>query len=210
MNDARRMVLVCVVLLAGLPLVGCTGYTIRPPVEVAEPAHVYIVDYGWTSRLWLPEDAGGFTEWGYGDWRWYAKDQKNLLYGAVLLSWPTQATLGKHDQESGPWTDEGELQPGLVGYAGLVHEFDVEEAALAALRTSLHERFASQSDTEFYNEGRQMSFVKDDTGYWFWNQSTTVMAGWTRELGCEASGFSLRANYEIKEPGITTVIDPKK
>jgi len=210
MRNAKWAVLVCVLLAIAICQVGCRGYTIRPPMEVADPARVYIVDYGWTSRLWLPEDAGGFTEWGYGDWRWYAKDQTNLLYGAVLLSWPTAATLGRHDRPSGPWDDSGELLPDLVGYAGLVHEFDVEQSAMQELRYSLHERFESQSDTEFYNERRRMSFVKDDSGYWFWHQSTTVMADWTRELGCEASGFSLRANYEFKAPGMTTVFDPKK
>lgn len=211
MNDARRIVMVAVVLvLAALLLSGCRGYTIRPPVEVAEPVGVHIVDYGDTSRLWLPEDAGGFTEWGYGDWRWYANDKQSLLYGSVIFIWPTAGTLGRHERETGPWGADGVLLPDLVGYATHVHSFNVESADMRALRDELDARYESLRSTEIFNERRQMAFVKDDSSYWLGHQSTTVMAGWARDLGCEASGFSLRANYTLKEPGVTAVLEPKK
>ncbi len=182
----------------------CVGYTIRPPESVADPVGIYIVDYGDTSRLWLPEDQGGFTEWGYGDWRWYANDQTNPLYGIIVLTWPTSGTLGRHERDTGPWGVDGALLADLAGYAQLVHEIDVERPRMEALRNELNERYESQRSTEFFNERRQMSFVKDDSSYWMGHQSTTVMAGWTRKLGCRASGYSLRANYHLKSPGRTT------
>lgn len=204
MTRVRTLALLALTLALALVQVGCVGYTIRPPESVADPVTIYIVDYGDTSRLWLPEEAGGFTEWGYGDWRWYAKDGTNPIYGLFTLVWPTQATLGMHPRTTGPWGEDGALLPDLVGYAQLVHEIDVERERLSALSARLHARYESQRSTEYINERRQMSFVKDDSSYWMWQQSTTVMAGWMRELGCQASGYSLRANYKLRDPGRTT------
>lgn len=200
----KRAVALVVLVIWGVCGVGCVGYTIRPPEHVAEPVSVHIVDYGDTSRLWLPEDEGGFTEWGYGDWRWYAKDRQSLLYGSVIFIWPTTGTLGRHERATGPWGPDGQLLPDLVGYATHIHTFDVEMSALRDLRAALDERFARQSETEFFNERRQMSFVKDDTSYWLGHQSSSEMAGWAKALGCRVSGFSLRANYDLKPPGETS------
>ncbi|RNC82159.1 MAG: hypothetical protein ED559_10370 [Phycisphaera sp.] len=191
----------------GLLGVGCVGYTIRPPQQVAEPVAVHIVDYGDTSRLWLPEDSGGFTEWGYGDWRWYANDKKSLLYGSIVFIWPTAGTIGKHGRDSGPWDAEGGLLPDLVGYATEVHTFDVEMSSMRDLRTNLHERYESQIESELQNKRRKMTFVKDDTSYWLGHQSSSVMADWAEELGCRVSGFSLRANYDLKAPGTTVTLE---
>lgn len=209
MIRARHIPALVLLLCFAVLQVACTGYTIRPPESVADPVGIYIVDYGDTSRLWLPEDRGGYTEWGYGDWRWYANDKKNLLYGVVVLTWPTSATLGRHERDTGPWGADGVLLADLAGYAQLVHEIDVERPKMEALRTELNERYESQRSTEIFNERRQMSFVKDDSSYWMGHQSTTVMAGWTRKLGCKASGYSLRSNYRLKPPGRTIKLDTK-
>lgn len=204
MNRERIVAAVVALLWLALAQAGCVGYTIRPPASVHDPVGVYIVDYGDTSRLWLPEEAGGYTEWGYGDWLWYANDETNKLYGLWTLAWPTAGTLGRHERATGPWGADGVLLEDLAGYARLVHEFDAERERVEALRAELNARFESQNATAFYNERRQMSFVKDREKYWMGHQSTTVMAGWARKLGCEASGYSLRANYTLKEPGRTT------
>ncbi len=203
MIRARQMPTLALILCIAIAQTACVGYTVRPPEIVADPAHVFVIDYGDTSRLWLPEDTGGFTEWGYGDWRWYANDQTNLLYGIIVLTWPTSGTLGMHVRQTGPWGSDGVLLSDLAGYAQLVHEIDVERAKMEALRAELHERYESQRSTEIYNERRQMSFVKDQSSYWMGHQSTTVMAGWLREMGCKASGYSLRANYHVRPPGRT-------
>ena len=72
---------------------------------------------------------------------------------------------------------------------------------MESLRGELNDRFDRQRSTELFNENRQMSFVKDDTSYWLGHQSSSVMAGWARELGCKVSGFSVRAHYRVKPPG---------
>jgi len=204
MSRVTRALAAVLILVLSLAQVACVGYTIRPPESVHDPVGVYVVDYGDTSRLWLPEEAGGFTEWGYGDWKWYAKDEQNLLYGLWTLVWPTAGTLGRHERFAGPFGEDGNLLPDLAGYATHVHAFDAERERVSALRAELHERFERQNATELFNERRQMSFVRDSSSYWLWNQSTTEVADWTRALGCRATGFSLRANYRLKPPGETT------
>ncbi|MCA9273092.1 MAG: hypothetical protein KDA31_08610 [Phycisphaerales bacterium] len=201
MSRVRNISAIVFVLCLTLLQVACTGYTIRPPESVADPVGVYIIDYGDTSRLWLPEEQGGYTEWGYGDWRWYANDKKSLLYGSVVFIWPTAGTIGTHVRATGPWGSDGVLLSDLVGYATIVYEIDVERERMESLRGELHDRFDRQRSTELFNENRQMSFVKDDTSYWLGHQSSSVMAGWARELGCKVSGFSVRAHYRVKPPG---------
>ena len=192
---------------------GCR-YTVRPPTNISQPVTVYLVDYGDTSRLWLPESDGRYTEWGYGDWRWYALDQNYLLYGPIALLVPTQGALGRHDRDSGPWLEDGSLLPDLIGYATDVYEIDVERDASTALSAKLWDRSNTGHDTQHINPRRQMFFVKDPSCYWIGHQSTTVAAGWLGELGCDVSGFSLKSNYDIRAPGrhfdATGQVEPKR
>ncbi len=195
-----------VLLCSVVTLSGCVGYTIRPPESVQDPIDVHIVDYGDTSRLWLPRDEGGYTEWGYGDWRWYANDKKSLLYGSVVFTWPTAGTLGRRERDAGPFGVDGVPSAGLAGYATHVMTFEAERERVEALRRILNERYDAGRDTEIQNEARKMSFVKDGSVYWFGRQSSSEVAGWAKQLGCDVSGYSIRAKYHLREPGTTTPV----
>lgn len=194
------------VLCVLLPVLGGCRYTITPPESVDDPVTVYLVDYGDTGRVWLPvpEQPDMFREWGYGDWRWYANDRKSLLYGAVVFIWPTAGTIGRHDWSGSPWGSSGasrEIRDEIAGYATWVYELDVERGRAAGLLAELEERFESQIDTELFNDRRKMSFVKDDSSYWLGHQSSSVAAEWMRELGCSASGFTVKARYSVRGGG---------
>ena len=200
---SRTLTMLLVLLV---PVLGGCRYTITAPESVQDPTTVYLVDYGDTGRLWLPVpgEPEAYREWGYGDWRWYANDRKSLLYGSVVFIWPTAGTIGRHEWVGSPWGASGEarqIRDELAGYATWVYELDVDRERALALLASLNERFESQIDTEIYNERRKMSFVKDDSSYWLGHQSSSVAAGWTRELGCKASGFTVKARYRVKGAG---------
>lgn len=199
-----RTLMMLLVLL--VPVLGGCRYTISPPESVQDPATVYLVDYGDTGRVWLPVpgEPDAYREWGYGDWRWYANDKKSLLYGSVIFIWPTAGSVGRHEWEHSPWGVSGDarlIRDELAGYATWVYELDVERERAAVLLAALNERFDSQIDTEIYNERRKMSFVKDDSSYWLGHQSSSVAAGWLRDLGCDASGFTVKARYRVKGSG---------
>ncbi len=168
---------------------------VTPPPSPADPTTVYVVDHGDTARLLLPREGdpqSPFVEYAYGDWKWYAKDQGNPLYGMIVFFVPTQGTLARHEYASDPhnslWSEH-------------ILPINVERAKAEALVRSLDERFQSKIDTLHVNESRGLDFVKDDDGYWVFNQSSTTIARWLRQLGCRTSGFSIKANFKLNEPG---------
>ncbi|MCA9279052.1 MAG: hypothetical protein H6815_13825 [Phycisphaeraceae bacterium] len=183
----------------------------RPPVHVADPTTVYLVDYGDTSRLWLPkDDNNAFVEWGYGDWRWYAKDQQSYLYGSIVFFWPTPGTLARREHDFGPLGADGNMLWELDGYATTIHEIDVERSDASELLVELESRFDRQRDSEIYNLNRRMYFVKDASSYWLGHQSSSVMAGWLRKLGCRVSGFAVVADFRVRAPGRTAHLQTRK
>ncbi|MEM8758562.1 MAG: hypothetical protein AAGF47_12375 [Planctomycetota bacterium] len=195
---------VCFGLVLSVILMAGCRYTVRPPVSVLDPVTVYLVDYGDTSRVWLPkDDASAFVEWGYGDWRWYAKDKGSLLYGSVIFFWPTDGTIGRREWGGSPWVDGrvGEPRSGLAGYATWIYELDVERESAGELLAKLESRYDAQRESEFYNERRETWFVRDDTSYWLGYQSSSVMAGWLEDMGMDANGFTVKARYRVREPG---------
>ncbi len=184
-------------------LVGCR-YSITPPSSAADPVTVYLVDYGDTSRVWLPAgEPGSFVEWGYGDWRWYANDRRSLLYGSVVFLWPTDGAIARREWSGSPWASPGRDRPReeIDGYATWIYELPVERSDADALLASLQSRYDAAIESEIYNERRLTWFVRDDSSYWLGYQSSSVMAGWMEELGAEASGFAVKARYRVGEPG---------
>lgn len=203
MNAARcAVVAVCCVVFAGV-LGGCR-YSVTPAESVVDPVTVYVVDYGDTSRVWLPTgDADSFVEWGYGDWRWYANDRRSLLYGSVIFIWPTDGAIARREWSGSPWGSSGRdrPRPEIDGYATWIYELPVERAAADALLGSLQSQYDAQIESEIYNERRETWFVRDDTSYWLGHQSSSVMADWLEDLGADTRGFTVRARYRVREPG---------
>ena len=168
---------------------------VTPPPSPADPTTVYVVDHGDTARLLLPREddpEAPFVEYAYGDWKWYARDQGNPLYGMIVFFVPTQGTLARREYASDP-------HDSLWGEHIL--PIDVERTRAEALVRSLDERFQSEIDTLHVNESRGLDFVKDDRGYWVFNQSSTTIARWLRELGCKTSGFAIKANFKLRGTG---------
>ncbi|MEO1534381.1 MAG: hypothetical protein AAFS11_02305, partial [Planctomycetota bacterium] len=208
-NVTRVLVTVCCMGCLAV-LAGCR-FSITPPASPADPVTVYLVDYGDTSRVWLPAaEPGSFVEWGYGDWRWYANDKKSLLYGAVIFIWPTDGAIARREWAGSPWasTERDRPRDEIDGYATWVYELPVERSASDALLASLQARYDAQIETQIYNERRETWFVRDDTSYWLGHQSSSVMADWLEELGADASGFTVKARYRVREPGMAYDVRP--
>ena len=174
-----------------LLLPGCGRYTIAPPLDVDRPVTVYIADLGNTSKLVLPTSDDAYVEFGFGDWEFYAKGNDFPLYAPFALIIPTPGTLSKRVYPSDP-----------VGsiYAEALHSLDVERADAAALERRLSDLYDAHVETEINNPGFGLDFVKVDEGYWLFNQSSSKVAEWTRELGCEVSGWALIADFRVVAP----------
>jgi len=73
---------------------GCSG-TISPPNCPPDPLKVYVTNYGRHASIVLPESTGGYVEWGYGDYRWFAQGHKQSQDGFQALFLTSQACLSR-------------------------------------------------------------------------------------------------------------------
>ena len=181
---------------AACVLTGCGTYRITPPVVVLTPTTVYVVDLGNTSKLILPrfENGGlsGFDEFGFGDWEFYAKGNTSPIYAPFALLVPTGGTLTKREYRHDPavWLD---------GSSEALHPIQVERRAATDLQNRLAERFAAGSQTQLGDPEMGLSFVRDPDNYWLFHQSSSVVAGWLRELGCRVTGWTLVADFSVHQ-----------
>ncbi|MEL7485509.1 MAG: hypothetical protein AAFN41_14295, partial [Planctomycetota bacterium] len=136
--------------------------------------------------------------------------KKSLLYGAVIFIWPTDGAIARREWSGSPWSSPGRDRPRteIDGYATWIYELPVERSASDGLVASLQARYDAQIETQIYNERRETWFVRDDTSYWLGHQSSSVMADWLEELGADASGFTVKARYRVREPGASYDVRP--
>lgn len=179
---------------------GCGARVITPPAGVGDPVTIRVADYGDTTRIlwpWYePADADEPTAWveyGYGEWGWYANDRMGPARGFAALFLPTDGTLGRRVYRGGPVIPE-------PWYGDGWYDIAVERADVAVVLAELDARYQAAIETEIFNDGRGMTFVRDDTRYHLWHHSGTEASAWLREAGCEVRGLGLVAAWRVKEP----------
>jgi hypothetical protein len=59
-------------------LPGC-AWTVRAPSNVADPVPVWITEYGRHCRVALPTGPSKFTEYGFGEWHFYALEDRGIF-----------------------------------------------------------------------------------------------------------------------------------
>src|SRR5512140_2380377 len=86
-------------LIPGLWLLFLTGCaeTIHPPVNPTDPVTVYVADYGRHSSIVLPETKGGYVEWAFGDWQWFALGRTKVDVALAAIVSSPQSTLGRRE-----------------------------------------------------------------------------------------------------------------
>lgn len=78
-----------------LSCAGC-AWTVHPPDPQTSMAPVVLSQYGWHTRLALPgPDGSSFIEYGFGDWRYYALEERSLASGLRALFFSDTATLSR-------------------------------------------------------------------------------------------------------------------
>lgn len=75
------------------------GWTARvlPPASVSSPISVFVVRDELHRGLLLPSPSGGFVEFGFGDWEWYARAQEQWHRVFATVLWPTRGTLARRE-----------------------------------------------------------------------------------------------------------------
>jgi len=164
---------------------------IIPPVNPEEPVTVYVVDLGLHSRLVLPDGDDGFMQYAYGDWRYFALNQKDLGSGIAALLFPTQGTLGRRKYEN-----IDQLQQAIDDNTNIL-DFSVAKAKVTSLKNVLDKRFEQNIETQIFNPVNQMNFVQDDLDYTLYHNSNHELVFWLQSLDCRVEGFVLLADFQV-------------
>ncbi len=171
---------------------GCTS-TIEPPSDPRDPVTVFLRKEARHKALLLPGEIGGFVEYGFGDYDWYALRKDRWYHAFDTVLWPTKGTLGRKSlaaidvaglQAHYPYST---LFPIVVGG---------DEAT--RLRRRLAEQYADHGDGEIYNHTYDLFFVEHDDRFWFLHNCHDAMAAWLRELGCSVSFAPVRVGLSFE------------
>jgi hypothetical protein len=178
---------------------GCGTLHVTPPAAPGDPVGVFIADYRDTARMLIPREDGGFAEYGFGEWRWYALDRFGVLNGAAALLIPTAGALANREHPPAPQGWPVERWIASRTDPEHLHRVTVERERAGALLARLDAAFTGHLDTMVFNPARSLRMVRVGH-YWIWNQSSTELAAWLRELGCQVRGWTLVANVRV-HPG---------
>lgn len=177
--------------------VGC-AWKIHPPAELEEPADVYVSRYGWHTRLALPMGDGsetGLIEYGFGDWKYYALEQRGVVSGIRALFFSDASALARRElspEKARVFFLNSEANDDVARIA-------VERSLVIALREQLETRWASL-DSEFTSRSDEdIVMAKVDDRYSLWRNSNTRLGDWLTELGCEVEGRPIWSNFRVRE-----------
>ncbi len=164
------------------------GWTarVRPPALVSTPISVFVVRDELHRGLLLPAPAGGFVEFGFGDWEWYARAQEQWHRVFATVLWPTKGTLARREH----FARDGAALRATMPWASF-DEFVVEASAAVRLRERLDAQFVAGNSERVFRTGLRMHFVPWDRDYWFADTCADAVVEWLQELGCQASWVPL-------------------
>lgn len=203
MHGAAIAALLLVLVLA----VARGEYRLVPPVAVADPVTIHVVDYGHHASLALPSPTGMLEEWFWGDWNYYAGEQRGLLDGARALFASPQSTLGRRTLVAGA---EGS-KPDLIGVQEIL-SIPVDRSRAGRLSQTLETRYAEglREGERNHVDGRR--FVRDGQRYSLFNNSAHEVARWLGVLGVGVRGYAVTARFRLAEQpagAASTLVPPR-
>src|SRR4051812_9035875 len=74
---------------------GCTSTKVIPPAPPTQPVTVYLTDYCRHSSILIPSLKGGYDEWAFGDWEFFAIGDTRWWVAIRAMLGSPQATLGR-------------------------------------------------------------------------------------------------------------------
>ncbi len=191
-----KTVLLLLVLGTGLffAVTGCTS-VIYPPESPKDPVPTYLLMDDRHRGVLLPLKDGGFVEYGYGDWDWYANNHDHWYHVFDTVLWPTEGALGRRFSAAKNGDEIRRQFPWME-----LHEFMVDRKNMEGLSAELAAAFAKGAEQEVYNSRYQMSFVHHEDGYWCLCNCNDVVARWLEVLGCSVSWVPIRMDLEVAQP----------
>ena len=181
-------------LAALLVLPGC-AWTVRPPSALTDPVPVWITEYGKHCRVALPAGDSTFTEYGFGEWHYYALEERGWLStlraGAGLGS-------GAFSRRTLIPAADGTLGPRQTG-GTRSERIAVERTQADRLRRELDARWQRNQDQVRIRQVDAVPVSHDPARYHLFENSNHATANWLRQLGCQVRGFPLMANFRLED-----------
>jgi hypothetical protein len=181
-------------LAALLVLPGC-AWTVRAPCAVADPVPVWITEYGKHCRVALPAADSTFTEYGFGEWHYYALEEREWL---STLRAGAGFGSGAFSRRTLRPAADGTLGPRQTG-GTRSERLEVERSAADALRRELDDRWARNQGDVRIRQADAVPVSRDPARYHLFENSNHATANWLRQLGCQVRGFPLMANFRVEE-----------
>jgi hypothetical protein len=168
--------------------------TVVPPVRPANPATVFLVDFGRTPSLVLAVGNNKLVAYVYGDWKYYALRQQGAFESVAALLWPTQGGLGRKEIAGPPIAET--VRRGIGAEIEHLYEFEVERQALDRLHAKLDRLYHNQLNTATDSYG--MTFVHHPAAYTYWSNSNHMTVDWLEDLGCEVRGPAFSSSWRVR------------
>lgn len=191
----RRPAALPVFVLAAACLPGC-AWAVHPPAAPRDPVTVWVTEYGRHSRVALPSGRSTFLEYGFGEWNFYAREQRGFL--STLRAAVGLGSGAFSRRELQPASD-GTLGPAQTGGTRSA-SLQVEGAAVAPLRKRLEERWAANQPHVIVRSVDGVPVSSDPQGYHLFANSNHAAADRLRDLGCRVTGFPILSNFRIVPP----------
>jgi len=166
---------------------------IIPPTEPVEPVTVYVVDYGFHSRLILPDRTGKLIKYAYGDWQYFALQNRDVLTTLKALLIPTQGTLNREKLSNlNTLREIAEAQRRVN-----LLEVEVAQEKMLKLREKLEDRFYQNIDSKITYNGDRSQFVKDDQDYTMFYNSNHQVVKWLEAMECKVKGIIILPSFQV-------------
>ena len=177
-----------------LALPGC-AWTIRAPSAVADPVPVWITQYGKHCRVALPAGPSKFTEYGFGEWHFYALEERGIF---SILRAGTGFGSGAFSRRQLTAAPDGTIGPRQTG-GTRSERIEVERSQADSLRRELDARWQRNQGEVRVRQLDSVPVSLDPAPYHLFDNSNRATANWLRRLGCEIRGFPLMANFRVKD-----------
>ena len=192
MRGSKTIQLPIAAALSSWIVVGCTS-TVEPPAPGADAVIVYLVRDSWHSGLRLPCDGGGYVEYGFGEWAWFAERiESNTGFLRAMLV-PSRAAIARRELSAAEAADYL-----LHRNDGVVTPIRVDRRRAIGLRVELDDAWFQNRGDFVFDPVRRFDFREANLRYAMWQNCFDATAGWLRRLGCEVEHTSIRSGLRVK------------
>ncbi len=154
---------------------------------------MWVTEYGRHSRVALPSGRSTFLEYGFGEWNFYAREQRGFL--STLRAGAGLGTGAFSRRELVPAPD-GTLGPPQTGGTRSA-SLQVERNAATRLRERLEARWAANQPRVIVRSADGVPVSSDPQRYHLFANSNHAAADLLRELGCRVTGFPILSNFRV-------------